>query len=108
MKKLNKNDKHRIFLLIGSLIFLSISLTFLYFDRNQSYYKYERIQFESGNAILYANLYYPVKQLSFQKKHPLIISAHGLGSQRDLDLRIPVEFTKRGFFVATIDYQGHG
>ena len=25
-----------------------------------------------------------------------------------MDLRIPIEFTKRGFFIASIDYQGHG
>lgn len=94
--------------MLFSLLFLTISLTFLYINRNLSYYKYDRIQFESNNTTLYANLYYPSKSLSFQGKHPLIISAHGLGSQRDLDLRIPIELTKRGFFVATIDYQGHG
>ncbi|MCK4687294.1 MAG: hypothetical protein KAT66_04140 [Candidatus Lokiarchaeota archaeon] len=30
----------------------------------------------------------------------LIIYTHGLGSQKDLDTRIPNEFTKRGFYVA--------
>ncbi|MHA1803421.1 MAG: alpha/beta hydrolase [Promethearchaeota archaeon] len=73
-----------------------------------SYQKYERIQFESAGATLYANLYYPNINLPFQEKHPLVIWAHGIGSQRDLDLRVPVEFTKRGFFVVAIDYQGHG
>ncbi|MHA1845535.1 MAG: alpha/beta hydrolase family protein [Promethearchaeota archaeon] len=73
-----------------------------------SYQKYERLQFQSAGAVLYANLYYPSKNLPFQEKHPLVIWAHGIGSQRDLDLRVPVEFTKRGFFVVALDYQGHG
>ncbi|GAJ12016.1 unnamed protein product, partial [marine sediment metagenome] len=30
------------------------------------------------------------------------------GSQRDFDLRIPIELSKRGFYVAALDYQGHG
>ena len=46
--------------------------------------------------------------MNFQEKAPLIIWVHGLGGQRDLDLRIPIEFTKRGFYVVCIDYQGHG
>ncbi|MHA1281055.1 MAG: alpha/beta hydrolase family protein [Promethearchaeota archaeon] len=57
---------------------------------------------------MYANLYYPSKHVTFQKKSPLIIYLHGIGGQRDLDLRAPLEFTKRGFYVVTLDYQGHG
>ncbi len=53
-------------------------------------------------------MYYPTKTLSFQEKKPLIIYCHGIGSKRDFDLRIPIEFTKRGFYVAALDYQGHG
>jgi predicted esterase len=91
------------------LIFiLFITLAFLNINRAQSYNKYKRIQFESSGAILYANLYYPSKSLDFQDKSPLIIYCHGIGSKRDLDIRIPIEFTKRGFFVASLDYQGHG
>jgi len=90
------------------LILLILSLIFLSLNRSVSYTRYERIQFNSAGSTLYANLYYPTKSLSFQDKKPLIIYAHGIGSQRDFDLRIPVEFTKRGFYVAAIDYQGHG
>jgi len=90
------------------LILLILSLTFLNLNRSISYNKYERIQFNSAGSTLYANLYYPAKSLSFQDKKPLIIFCHGIGSKRDFDLRIPIEFTKRGFYVAALDYQGHG
>jgi pimeloyl-ACP methyl ester carboxylesterase len=94
-------------LLVFTLI-LIITLTCLYFNRAQSYNKYERIQFESSGATLFANLYYPSNELTFQEKQPLIIYCHGFASKRDFDLRIPIEFTKRGFYVAALDYQGHG
>ena len=90
-----------IILLIPALIGLEI-------NKSMSYKKYKRIQFNSAGATLYANLYYPTKTLSFQEKRPLIIYCHGIGSKRDFDLRIPIEFTKRGFYVAALDYQGHG
>ena len=48
------------------------------------------------------------KDISFQDQRPLLIYCHGIGSQRDFDLRIPIEFSKRGFYVAALDYQGHG
>ncbi|MFO7796697.1 MAG: alpha/beta hydrolase family protein [Promethearchaeati archaeon] len=94
-------------IVIVSFIFV-ISLLFLYINRSYSYNYYERIEFESAGAKLYANLYYPSNDLEFQDKHPLVIFAHAFQSQRDFDLRAPVELTKRGFFVASIDYQGHG
>ncbi len=87
---------------------LIISLTFLNYNRAQSYFKYERIQFESSGAKLYANLYFPSNKLKFQEKQPLIIYCHGIASKRDFDLRIPIEFSKRGYYVAALDYQGHG
>jgi len=90
------------------LILLIASLILLNINRSISYNKYERIQFNSAGSTLYANLYYPAKSLSFQDKKPLIIFCHGIGSQRDFDLRVPIEFTKRGFYVAALDYQGHG
>jgi dienelactone hydrolase len=90
------------------LILLIVSLSFLSFNRSISYNRYERIEFSSSGSILYANLYYPTKSLSFQDKKPLMIYCHGIGSQRDFDLRVAIEFTKRGFFVAALDYQGHG
>ena len=73
-----------------------------------SYEKYQRVDFNSAGAKLYANLYYPSKTLTFQEKRPLIIYCHGIGSKRDFDLRVPLEFSKRGFYVAALDYQGHG
>ncbi len=99
--------KHHWFL-ISSIIFFMISVSSLFALRSESYIFYERITFKSYNSTLYANLYHPTKKLQFQQKSPLIIFAHGLGSQRDLDPRIPNEFTKRGFYVASIDYRGEG
>lgn len=94
---------------IGILILcLAFSLTFLFLNKSISYSRYERVQFQSAGATLYANLYYPSKPLAFQENRPLIIYCHGIGSQRDFDLRIPIELTKRGFYLASLDYQGHG
>jgi predicted esterase len=95
----------KIILLIVVLVFTLIALEV---NKSVSYKKYERVQFRSAGATLYANLYYPSKSLSFQDKRPLIIYCHGIGSQRDFDLRIPIEFTKRGYYLAALDYQGHG
>lgn len=102
-----KDHRHLKKLLIF-IIVLIISLSFLHFNKAQSYSKYERVQFESSGAIIYANLYYPTKSLEFQEKRPLVIYCHGIGGKRDFDLRIPIEFSKRGFYVASLDYQGHG
>lgn len=98
---------HKRFSLIFFLLFI-ISLIFLYSNRCPQYNSYQRIIFSSAGSSLAANLYHPTKDFDFQEKHPLIIYCHGLGSQRDLDLRIPIELIKRGFFVASLDYQGHG
>jgi len=106
-KMTHKEHRHLRKLLIF-IIILIISLTCLQFNKAQSYNNYERVQFKSTGATLYANLYYPSKTLTFQEKHPLIIYCHGIGSKRDFDLRIPLEFSKRGFYVAALDYQGHG
>ncbi|MFX1315579.1 MAG: alpha/beta hydrolase family protein [Promethearchaeota archaeon] len=114
--KLNSFFKHEInrkdlaFLeKLGILLLLLIfSLVFLDLNKSISYDRYERVQFKSTGATLYANLYYPSKDLNFQDKRPLIIYCHGIGSKKDFDLRIPIEFTKRGFYVASLDYQGHG
>ncbi len=104
--KFYKKKKHLI--LIIPLIFYTICLIFLYSSRVESYVYYERLQFQSSGATIYANLYYPNHKLTFQETSPLIIYAHGFGSQKDLDPRIPNEFTKRGFYVASIDYRGNG
>ena len=102
------NDHRQLKRLLIFIIILIITLTTLQLNKAQSYDRYERIQFESSGAILYANLYYPAKTLEFQEQRPLVIYCHGIGSKRDFDLRIPIEFTKRGFYVAALDYQGHG
>ena len=106
MRKFSKKKPQRFVLF--SIFFFIISLSFLYSFRLESYLIYERIQFNSSGATLYANLFYPIKTLDFQEKAPLIIYAHGLGNQKDLDPRVPNEFTKRGFYVAAIDYRGDG
>ncbi len=98
-------DLRKILVFILVLIF---TLSFLHFNKSMSYEKYERIQFDSSGATLYANLYHPSKVLDFQGKRPLLIYCHGIGSKRDFDLRFPIELTKRGFYVAALDYQGHG
>jgi len=90
------------------IVILGCSLALVFINRSYSYSKYQRVQFESAGATLFANLYYPTNEVDFQEKSPLLIYAHGIGYQRDLDLRIPLEFSKRGFYVAAIDYQGHG
>ncbi|MEJ2251753.1 MAG: hypothetical protein P8Y97_19105, partial [Candidatus Lokiarchaeota archaeon] len=79
------------------IILFIISLSFLYLNRSISYTNYIRVQAQSGGAKIYANLYIPSKTLTFQEKAPLVIYCHGLGGEKDIDLRIPVELTKRGF-----------
>lgn len=108
MKKIKLFRKKKHVILVIPLIFFIICLIFLYSNRVESYVYYERLNFQSSGATIYANLYYPSHKLTFQEKSPLIIYAHGFGSQKDLDPRIPNEFTKRGFYVASIDYRGNG
>ncbi|MFW9829716.1 MAG: alpha/beta hydrolase family protein [Promethearchaeota archaeon] len=98
--------KHKV--LVASLLFYIVILILLYSNRFESYIYYERIEFESSGAKIYANLYHPTNHIDFQSEAPLVIYAHGLGSQKDLDIRIPNELTKRGFYVASIDYRGGG
>ncbi len=106
--ELTHKDHRQLKKLLIFIIILIITLTTLQLNKAQSYNRYERVQFESSGAILYANLYYPTKTLEFQEQRPLVIYCHGIGSKRDFDLRIPIEFTKRGFYVVALDYQGHG
>jgi len=108
MSDVSQSDIRRLKKSVLIIVILGVSLGLMYMNRTQSYYRYERIPFESGGATLYANLLYPSNNVTFQEKSPLLIYAHGIGYQRDIDLRIPIEFTKRGFYVAAIDYQGHG
>ncbi|MBD3342616.1 MAG: alpha/beta fold hydrolase [Candidatus Lokiarchaeota archaeon] len=100
--------KYRKKLFVVSFLFLITSVSLLYFFRTESYKGYERISFECAGSTLYANLYYPTYGVDFQNKKPLVIYAHGIGNRRDIDIRAPLELTKRGFFVVTIDYQAHG
>ena len=99
-------SKH--YFLLVSLVYSIVIISILYGIRANSYNYYERVEFESSGATIYANLYYPEGTLAFQSKHPFVIFAHGLGSQKDIDPRIPIELTKRGFIVASIDYRGDG
>jgi dienelactone hydrolase len=108
MKKETEEDKSVSITLVILFLFFTFSISVLYINRARSYYYYERISFKSAGSTLYANIYYPSKNIDFQDKHPLIIYAPGFGSQRDIDLRITIELTKRGFFVAALDYHGLG
>ncbi|MFW9938729.1 MAG: alpha/beta hydrolase [Candidatus Thorarchaeota archaeon] len=108
MDKWSKEDIKFFKQMIFLIVLLTLSLIYLNLNKSISYNKYERVKFKSSGVNLYANLYYPSKTISFQDQRPLIIYCHGIASQRDFDLRIPIELTKRGFFVAALDYQGHG
>ncbi len=108
MSIIDKEDAQFFKRIMILIILLVISLSYLAYDKSISYSRYDRIEYQSSGATLYANLYYPSKNLGFQDQRPLIIYCHGIGSQRDFDLRIPIEFTKRGFFLVALDYQGHG
>jgi dienelactone hydrolase len=108
MEIIDKKDLRFYKRMIILIIMLVISLSYLAYDKAVSYTRYERIDFQSSGETLYANLYFPSKSLGFQENRPLLIYCHGIGSQRDFDLRIPIEFSKRGFYVAALDYQGHG
>lgn len=108
MSVFDKEDRKFFKTIIILIVLLVISLSYLVYDRSFSYDRYERVEFQSAGATLYANLYYPTKNLGFQDQRPLVIYCHGIGSQRDFDLRIPIELSKRGFYVAALDYQGHG
>ena len=99
--------KKNLFLII-SISLLIISVSILYYIRFNSYINFKKIRCNSSGADISANLYFPREQLEFQEKYPLVFFVHGLGSQKDLDPRIPIELTKRGFFVASIDYRGSG
>ena len=90
------------------VLFLALSLGYMYLVKSSSYQRYERVEFQSSGSTLYANLYYPSNALTFQDNLPLVIYCHGIGSQRDFDLRIPIELSRRGFYVVALDYQGHG
>jgi dienelactone hydrolase len=108
MSVFDKEERKFFKRIIVLIILLVFSLSYLAYDRAVSYNRYERVGFQSAGATLYANLYYPSKNLGFQDQRPLVIYCHGIGSQRDFDLRIPIEMSKRGYYVAALDYQGHG
>jgi len=108
MESIDKKDLQFFKRMIILIVLLVFSLSYLVYDKSVSYTRYERIDFQSASATLYANLYFPSKNLEFQEERPLLIYCHGIGSQRDFDLRIPIEFSKRGFYVAALDYHGHG
>jgi pimeloyl-ACP methyl ester carboxylesterase len=107
-EEVHSDDLKKLEKIIVLIVVLAVSLIALEINRASSYKSYNRVLFGSAGVTLYANLYAPAASLPFQDNHPLIIYCHGIGSQRDFDLRIPIEFTKRGFYVAALDYQGHG
>jgi len=101
-------NRRKVFLLLPIILF-GIFLSLLLVSRSQSYVYYERVEFKCGEAELHANLYHPTNEIDFQgSKHPLVIYIHGFSSQKDIQLRVPLELTKRGFFVASVDMPGHG
>ena len=108
VKKIRFKFTKRKILLLIPMLFFAITASVLYINRCQSYLFYERVQFQSAGSTLFGNLYHPSRDLEFQDQHPLVIYAHGYGWQKDVDVRIILELTKRGFFVAGIDYHGHG
>ncbi len=108
MLKIKRELNKRSIFLILPIILLGIFSSLLIVDRAQGYIYYERVEFNCGDVKLHANLYHPTKKIDFQDKHPLVIYIHGFSSQKDNDLRIPLELTKRGFFVASVDMPGHG
>ncbi|MHA1196786.1 MAG: hypothetical protein ACTSRH_16375, partial [Promethearchaeota archaeon] len=65
MKQQDIKFFERILLLV---LILGLSLGYLYLTKSMAYTRYERIEFYSAGAKLYANLYYPSKSLSFQEK----------------------------------------
>ena len=109
MPTFGRNINRRKFFLLLPVILFGIFLSLLLVSRSQSYVYYERVEFKCGEAELHANLYHPTNNIEFQgNKHPLVIYIHGFSGQKDIDLRVPLELTKRGFFVASVDMPGHG
>jgi pimeloyl-ACP methyl ester carboxylesterase len=105
---ISKRDENQLFILFLTFLVFFFSLTILQSNKSQAYHSYQQIEFEHVNTRLFANLYHPSKDIEFQDKKPLIIYVHGLGNDRNFDLHFPIELVKRGFFVATLDYHGHG
>lgn len=109
MRIFERTLNRRKFFLLLPIILFGIFLSLLLVSRSQSYVYYERVEFKCGEAELHANLYHPTNNIDFQgNKHPLVIYIHGFSGQKDIDLRVPLELTKRGFFVASVDMPGHG
>ncbi|MFX1444866.1 MAG: alpha/beta hydrolase family protein [Promethearchaeota archaeon] len=103
-----KKISRRSLILITPIILLGTFSSLLIVNRSQGYLYYERIEFDYNHTKFHANLYYPTKKIDFQDKHPLIIYIHGFSGQKDRDSRIPLELTKRGFYVVCVDMPGHG
>ncbi len=103
-----KKMRKRSLLLLMPILLLGSFLSLLAISRSQSYLYYERIEFNYDGTTYHANLYHPTKKIDFQDKHPLVIHIHGFSSQKDTDFRGPLELTKRGFYVASVDMPGHG
>lgn len=105
---ISKRDENQLVILFLTFLVFFFSLTILQSNKSEAYLSYQQIEFEHVDAKLFANLYYPTKDIEFQEKKPLVVYVHGLGNDRNFDLHFPIELVKRGFFVATLDYHGHG
>ncbi|MHA1232354.1 MAG: alpha/beta hydrolase family protein [Candidatus Helarchaeota archaeon] len=92
-----------IFPITSLITHISINISIYY----QSVEKIETITFPSPNGnIVSANLYYP--RVPYSIPCPVVIYLHGLSLSKDIDVRFPLELTKKGFMVITIDQEGHG
>jgi len=74
MSVFDKEDRKFFKRIIVLIVLLVFSLSYLAYDRAVSYNRYERVEFQSAGATLYANLYYPSKNLEFQDQRPLVIT----------------------------------
>ncbi|MFO7796143.1 MAG: alpha/beta fold hydrolase [Promethearchaeia archaeon] len=105
---IGKREQNQLFMLFLAFIVFLFSLTILQFHRSQSYQSYQQVDLNHAGATIYANIYYPINDIEFQEKKPLVIYVHGFANDRNFDIHFPIELVKRGFIVATLDYHGHG
>lgn len=54
---------------------------------------------------VYGTIYHPRNP---HPSHPIVIAVHGITQESSVDMRMPLELTKRGFYVLSIDQSGHG
>ncbi len=59
----------------------------------------------SLGEMVYANVYHPKNP---HQAAPVVISFHGISLENDVDYRMVLELTKRGFYIIAVDQSGHG